>query len=1305
MLYNEIKLPGYHLNWQTGWQWAPASIPLSTLGIIAVTIAIHLLRRKNIKGWFWVALSLLGGSVWVFGQTISINRIPLTDKIFWHQFEFFGNLLSTYTYTFFALEYAGRKKAINRKTLLAAAVIPISILILVLTNNQHHLLISHYEYDTYANSSEIYTVQGPLFWLFIVYNIGIMLLGALILLRSPRHILEQYNRQIHRIILLSVLPLSVGLIDFYIDLIPFVHSGGIAMLIASMLVYRILSVQHTQDTLTKAFQNAINLFREPYILTDNANKIIDLNKAALVLTQKTLNELIGIPLQEAWAELYLQIHNAIENPGEAEQVLLKIGEQVREYQAIVSTVQDAENDGENYSIVLTQSTPDINEKRALLSSNIELRNYQYITETLLNISSLPEVMEQVASAIVANFGFQSAFIASCNPQTRTLRGLACFPNQNQKLVRKLQPLFHAFRLPLDWRELVLSLDDRQSPAIERVLSGESIFSPELHALLSPWLERETSDLIQEMLGIGQVGGIPLRSAGETRGIIFVTSQQKTILPRQKNAVNRISNLAAIALENAHLYQQAREQARRQASLRQALEIFVSSLNKHEIYENLAEHLCDTFKASSVHIYSFDSERNKASLAAQVLAADAPGQESLSASEDAFLSAHPAYQRFLDTGEPCTIHAENARLTGEDQQAMLEHGVKSILLLPLNSRQEAMGIIQIWESRIRREFTPEEISMGETIADQAAIALDNAILYSQAMQEIAERKETETLLKQSEQDYRRLFENAHDAIILFDPKTEIILDVNQRACEMYKLPRNEFIDRSLQSFTINADKEEKHIQEILLKGSFRKFETIHRINDGSFLHLEINASVVEYHGKKAIISINRDITERKAFEEKLRFAAVHDELTQLPNRTLFLERLKHSIQRKSHDKSTLFAVLFLDLDNFKNINDTFGHKTGDKFLIQISKRLLESVRQLDTVARFGGDEFAILLESIDYINDIYDICSRILRSVSRPITVDKQELFATTSIGIVVANPHYVTPEDMLRDADIAMYRAKGSGGNHFEFFNEEMRRHFLLTLELEKSFSKSIQENDFILYYQPAYNLSANRIFGLEALVRWKHPEHGLLLPENFLPATGKNKLSIRVDGVVCSQACRQVREWKTNDSWNSSWSLLINISSHQLLTPEFIGHIESIMENTPLEPSKIILELPENALIEKPELAGKIIHHLRTIGFRVFLDDFGKELSSFSLLSKIPVNAIKIHDSFIQNIGAPNIPQLLQSMVDTGHNLGLLVACKGIETAEQLAFAKKIGCDYAQGNFLQEPVPSDQLTSFFSGENQTLVE
>ncbi len=462
----------------------------------------------------------------------------------------------------------------------------------------------------------------------------------------------------------------------------------------------------------------------------------------------------------------------------------------------------------------------------------------------------------------------------------------------------------------------------------------------------------------------------------------------------------------------------------------------------------------------------------------------------------------------------------------------------------------------------------------------------------------------------------------------------------------------------------------------------------------FARVESSLSTVKQQAEE-LEEANRvlgyEISERKKAEEQLAFDALHDFLTQLPNRGLFLDRLEMAIQRTRRHKDILYAVFFLDLDQFKHINDTKGHATGDELLKQVAERLRDCIRASDTVARLGGDEFIILLECSTEDTTCQVTANRIMEQLKHPFLIDGENLYVSASIGIVDDIAKYDNSSDVLRDADIAMYHAKGAGKSRFEVFTSEMRTQAIERVMIENELRYAIEYHEFTLHYQPIFSLETDQIQGFEALIRWENPRLGMVLPANFIPIAEETGLIIDIGEWVLKEACTRMKTW--HDQFPSFKQLFINvnISGKQFSQFDFIENLKGILEETRLDPGCLKLEITESVLLDSQQTESSFFNLLREMGVHIQIDDFGTGYSSLSYIQHIPVDVIKIDRSFIQEVeNGEKFVELIHAIIRMAHSLGMDTTAEGIETRNQKEILRSLGCNFAQGFYLGKPMDSN---------------
>jgi diguanylate cyclase (GGDEF)-like protein len=455
--------------------------------------------------------------------------------------------------------------------------------------------------------------------------------------------------------------------------------------------------------------------------------------------------------------------------------------------------------------------------------------------------------------------------------------------------------------------------------------------------------------------------------------------------------------------------------------------------------------------------------------------------------------------------------------------------------------------------------------------------------------------------------------------------------------------------------------------------------------------ELNSYIAEQE------RISRALEDTK---EHFRHAAFHDSLTGLPNRLMFSELLKAEIESVKHRPNHLFAVLFLDLDRFKNINDSLGHTHGDLLLVAFAQRLELCLRPTDTLARFGGDEFAILLSGITDASDAIRVAERIQEELTAPFELDKNSAFTTASIGIALSATGYERPEDILRDADTAMYRAKENGKARYEMFDTGMHARAVSRLRLESDLRQAIEQQEFCIYYQPIVAMETGRLAGFEALVRWNHPERGLVFPDEFIPVAEETGLIVPIGQWVLEQACIQLRGWQQQSACFRALSLSVNLSGKQMSQPDLVDQVKRALEASKLNPHCLKLEITESVVMENAEAATIMFKQLRALGVQLSIDDFGTGYSSLSYLHRFPVNYLKIDRSFVSRMtDASDNAEIVRTIVTLARNLGMEVIAEGVETQEQNQQLKALGCEYGQGYLFSKPVDTAAVSVLLAAE------
>jgi diguanylate cyclase (GGDEF)-like protein/PAS domain S-box-containing protein len=659
------------------------------------------------------------------------------------------------------------------------------------------------------------------------------------------------------------------------------------------------------------------------------------------------------------------------------------------------------------------------------------------------------------------------------------------------------------------------------------------------------------------------------------------------------------------------------------------------------------------------------------------------------------SDFPRYFTALE--ETRVVAAENAQRdprTSEFSDPYLKpQGITSMMDAPIRLHGTLVGVVCHEHIGPPREWPLEDQEFASSVADLAAVTL-----------EAAERKRVEETLREERNFTDAVLDSTDLLLVVLDPGGKIVR-INRAAGHLTGFTTPDVIGKVFwEAFAAPDDAET--IREIVsnppseASGNQHEHSWVTRNGARPFIAWSITPLVGKEGTLRHSVITAIDISQRKALEEQLIHDAFHDSLTGLPNRALFLDRLgmvlRQTIRRRVHK----FGVLFIDMDRFKIINDSLGHLVGDQFLIDIGRRLEKCIRPGDTVARFGGDEFTILVDDVKSVADCTLVAARIHKQLATPVRVSGQDVFTTASIGIAMSETGYDKAEDVLRDADIAMYRAKAKGGASHEVFDRSMHSRAVDLLRMETELRRAIERGEFKVFYQPVVTIAEGRITGFEALIRWNHPERGMVPPSEFIRMSEDTGMIIELDRYVLREACRQLKDWRSRLPDVEQLSISVNLSVKQFARPDLAEHVRGAIKEFGLDPAALRLEITESVLLESSASATDQLEELHEEGFRIYLDDFGTGYSSLSYLHRFPVHTLKIDRSFVLGMKPDGGGrEIVRTIVALAQNLDLHVIAEGVETSMQRDALRELRCEFAQGFMYSRPVDSIKAEALLAGK------
>ena len=632
-------------------------------------------------------------------------------------------------------------------------------------------------------------------------------------------------------------------------------------------------------------------------------------------------------------------------------------------------------------------------------------------------------------------------------------------------------------------------------------------------------------------------------------------------------------------------------------------------------------------------------------------------------------------------------------------------VHTFLGVPIASRERIHGWLYLVDKLGADGFSEVDERVAATVAAQLAGAYENLQLYDEIKRNHAQLTLDMNARIRLDEDLRRFrlaMDATADAIFLVDRAGMCFVDVNVTACRMLGFEREDFLQVGPNKVVEGDLVKLEELYEKLLSGdqSGAMTELLLQCRDGSPLAVEVQRRTLRSGSSWILVAVARDITERKEAEQRLLKLAHFDTLTGLPNRSQFNDSLTHSLRQAAEHHWSL-AVLFLDVDRFKNVNDTLGHTIGDELLRQFSSRLVDCLRVRDTIGRFGGDEFAAILMLPEGAQNAVVVVDKIRETLRRPFDLKGHEVTVTASIGIAVFPDDGADPDSLIQYADTAMYRAKEAGRDAFRFFTAEMNAQSMARLELENALRRAIENDEFVLHFQPKVNIASGRISGAEVLLRWQRPGHGVVSPALFIPILEETGLIVRVGSWVINEACRKIAHWRRSSA--GAVHLSVNVSGIQF----FVGGLEEevlrAIKEHDISPELLELELTESSLMSNAEETITVLQNLKALGIKISIDDFGTGYSSLAYLKRFPIDKLKIDIAFVREVTSnPDDAAIVLAIINMAHSLKLDVIAEGVEKDAQLAYLRRHGCDEMQGYYFSRPLPENEFEAMLR-EGRTL--
>ncbi|WP_228282617.1 PAS domain S-box protein [Rubrobacter tropicus] len=1291
------------------WRETPFAIPLFLAAVVLILIALYVWRRRRgAPGATAFVTLMVAGATWGAAYALSLGATDLPVKIFWGNVKYTGILLVPAAWLVFALRYTGRAKTMTRPIVALLAVEPVFTLLLIFTNEAHDLFWRSREPSVGGAFPTIEPVYGPWFWVNLAYSYLLISIATFLLVQTFVLSAGPYRSQRIALLVGTLIPWTGNAANVF-GLIPprYPDPAPFAFVVTGAVFAWALFRRGLLDAVPVARDAVVEGMGDGMVVLDVQDRIVDLNPAARRIFGLSVAETVGRPVGEIMPgrAVLLERHNDAEAASEEVELVDGPGPP-RAYELSVSSLRDGRGRRAGRLIMLR----DVTERRRIEDTlrRSEQRFRAIFENTALGISIADRqrrlletnraYQEMVGYDAEELFGKPIAELSHPDDVTQDRRlneallsGSVERYQREKRYIRKdgelvwVRPAISAVRNADGEPEFLVGVVE---DITERKRAEEALKESEERF-------RQLFDRSVDALLVHDERGRIMDCNAEACRSLGYSREELLSLSVGDFATNLLSE---------------EERAEREAgggTLWQRALTGESSLSSG-VHLGRHRRKDDTTFPVEVRVGPVDyGGRRLIFASARDITRREAAEEALRASEEKYRTLVETVQEgigFVDDRERITYcnraYADIFDLTPEELvgRSLLE-------FLDDDQRLKAQEQTALRKKNMRSAY---EISITSASGKRRYLSasgtpiLDGDGWFRGAVHtvvDITERKHTEEALRASESHFRRVVESLGEGLVITD-LDDLVLDANSRVTELTGYAKEDLLGHPAYELLLPLEERRRALRnnERRARGLVERYVTRLRRKNGTTFWGEVTATPYRDPTGKIVGTLGSiaDITERKALEQRLAHQAFHDALTGLPNRAFFADRLERSLAGSGREVDGKVAILFLDLDNFKYVNDSLGHEAGDRLLVEASRRLRRCLRAEDVAARLGGDEFAALLEHVQDTGEATRVAERIVEELREPFILDGQEAFVTPSIGIACGGGSLREgPEDLLRDADVAMYRAKEEGKARYRVFDPAMKSLVVERLGLENDLRRALERDEFVVHYQPVVALDTGRIIGFEALARWQHPERGCVSPAQFVPLAEEIGLIASIGRRILHEACLQTREWQIRYPGHPSDPPLIigvNLSAKQLSHPRLTEDIRDALRESGLDPAWLTLEITESAVVGNGSRHIDTLHELRAAGVRFALDDFGVGYSSLSYLKHLPVGMLKIDRSFVEKIEQdPEDEVLVSGMVHVAKGLGLRVLAEGVETPDQLARVEALGCDLGQGYLFSEPLPAEE--------------